>query len=93
MTALRETNLLAEELTTYQAHKQDLLANAAGKYVVINGNAIFGLFDDKSTAYTQAYRHFGNVAMLVRRGQEQEEVYYIGGSGMGLNHDITRYNH
>ena len=70
----------ARELETYYAHQQELLQTAEGKYVVIKSDKIIGIYEDASEAYGQAYRRFGNVPFLLRRIQEQEQVYVIGGS-------------
>ena len=76
------TSPLAKELETYYAHQQELLQTAAGKYVVIKGTNILGIYDSATEAYGQTYQRLGNVPFLLRRVQEQEQVYVIGGSLM-----------
>lgn len=71
---------LAQELETYYARKQELLQRAEGKYVVIKGTDILGIYENASEAYGQTYRRLGNVPFLLRRVQEHEDVYVIGGS-------------
>lgn len=79
-------SLFVQETETYNAHKTELLRTAEGKYVVIKGTQIFGIFDDEADAYGHAIRYFGlRVPFLLKRVQEQEEVIYLGGSALGLD--------
>ena len=71
---------LEQEVRTWLAHRDALVRQSPGKFVVIKGEQIFGIFDDQADAYAQAYRQFGNVPFLLRPIQREEEVYYIGGS-------------
>ncbi len=73
---------LAEELETYYARKAELLQTARGKYVVIKGKEIIGLFDDQDEAFRQAYRQLGLTSFLLREVSEGEKVYTVGGSAL-----------
>jgi hypothetical protein len=58
---------LQDELTTYQQHRDDLLEQAAGKFVLIHGTVIAGLFESQMQAVNAGYERFGNVPFLVKR--------------------------
>ena len=78
---IEATPQLAQELETYYAHKQELLQTAEGKYVVIKGDKIIGLFDDAASAYNQAVQQLGLTPFLVRQIREGERMVYAGGAG------------
>jgi hypothetical protein len=61
------TDILEQELATYEREKQDLLGRAEGKYVLIHGDEVIGTYDSEADAIAQGYRQFGNVAFLVKR--------------------------
>ncbi len=79
----RETGPLAEELETYQAHQTELIETAWGKYALIKGSDIIGLFDRKDDAFNEGYRRFGLKSFMVHRVQEDLDNHYIGGSALG----------
>lgn len=58
---------LQKELEVYQAHKEELLANTAGKFVLICGDSIAGTFDTVNDAVAQGYRQFGNTPFLAKQ--------------------------
>jgi hypothetical protein len=59
--------VLDAELETYEKHKAELLGSAEGKFVLIRGEQIAGVFDSKMDAIAQGYRQFGNVPFLVKQ--------------------------
>jgi len=59
--------LLETELKTYEAHKQELLGNSGGKFVLIKDGKIEGVFDSRMDAVRQGYTSFGNVPFLVKQ--------------------------
>lgn len=67
-------------MAVFNAHKAELLQNARGKIVVIQGSKILGIFDTKRQAYDFAYGTLGRSRFMLRPIQEEEEVYYVGGS-------------
>jgi hypothetical protein len=58
---------LTQELETYEAHREQLLGEARGKYVLIRGNSIVATYDTEQDAINEGYRQFGNVPFLVKR--------------------------
>lgn len=86
-----QAGALEQEVRTWLQHRDELTRTEPGKFVVIKGARIFGIFDDRAEAYAQAYRQFGNVPFLLRPIQKQEEVYSVGGSA--LDWTLTEGNH
>lgn len=75
---------LEQETRTWLANKVRLLQEAPGKFVVIKGDRIFGIFDRDNEAFRQAYQQLGRGPFLVRQIESGEKVYYIGGSGLAI---------
>ncbi len=58
--------VLDTELATYAAHRDELLREAEGKYVLIHGHEIAGVYDDEMEAIAEGHRKFGMVPILVK---------------------------
>ena len=68
-----EDEILAEELKTYAEKKEELVRQHNGKYVLIKGNGIVGIFDSKEDATIIGIQKFGNTPFLVRKIEEVEQ--------------------
>jgi hypothetical protein len=69
---------IAEEITTYRNHLPHLVREQAGRFVLIKGADILGIFPDRSAALREGYRRFGAVApFLVRQIADPEPVVYL----------------
>ena len=55
------------ELGTYDAKRDELLASAEGKFVLIKGEEMAGVYDSQADAIRQGYQLFGNVPFLVKQ--------------------------
>ncbi|MBI3981711.1 MAG: hypothetical protein HY337_02285 [Gemmatimonadetes bacterium] len=64
--------VLEQELRTYEAHREKLVGTATGKFVLIRGSEVVGLFDAQLDAIRQGYERFGNVPFLVKQVLEVE---------------------
>jgi hypothetical protein len=73
---LQGNSTLAVELTTYRDHLDSLLADA-GKYVVIRGGQILGIYDDFDTAVESTSR-FAPEPVLVKQIVETEPTRVVG---------------
>lgn len=71
MTAAMES--LKQELETYETHREQLLGEARGKYVLIRGDSIVATYDTEQDAINEGYRQFGNVPFLVKRVAATDE--------------------
>ena len=67
---------LEKELETYQAKLAELAASE-GKYVLIRGNEISGIFDTYSDAIKEGYTRFGLDPFLVKQIQAIERVQFV----------------
>jgi hypothetical protein len=65
-----------QEFRTYEENKADLLEKAKGKYVLIKGNNILGIFAKQWTAIDQGYMQLGRGPFLVKRIVEVEGQPY-----------------
>ncbi len=66
------TTLLDSELQTYEKNRESLLGSSEGKFVLVKGDRIIGVYDSKMDAITEGYRQFGNVPFLVKQVQKIE---------------------
>ena len=64
--------LLQPELRYFERHRLELLARAPGKYALIKGETLVGVFDSEIEAVGAGYRRFGNDAFLVKHIVEAE---------------------
>ena len=59
--------LLDAELQTYEKNRESLLGSAEGKFVLIKGDQIIGVYESKMDAINQGYRQLGHVPFLVKQ--------------------------
>lgn len=71
------SDVLSTEIETYQAHKSKLLENNFGRYVLIKGESIVGIFDTEGEAIQQGYNEFGEVAYLVKKIARSDQKMYF----------------
>lgn len=64
---------LERELATYQKEKQRLLSESKGKFVLIKGDVVVGVFTSQEDALSVGYKSFGNTEFLVRQITVMEE--------------------
>jgi hypothetical protein len=67
---------LEKELATYQAKLPELLAHE-GKFVLIHGEDVAGLWDTYEDALKAGYERFKLDAFLVKRIQGVEQVQFF----------------
>ena len=70
------TDILREELETYQQNKKKLVDESNGKYVLIKGKSIIGVYESEKDALKEGITKFGNVPFLVKRIEEIEQVQH-----------------
>lgn len=59
--------LLDAELQTYERNRESLLRSAEGKFALIKGDQIVGVYESKMDAINQGYRQLGHVPFLVKQ--------------------------
>ena len=67
---------LAKELATYERLKPELLKDS-GKFAVIHGDELAGVFDTYSDALQTGYEKFGLSPFLVKQIQQHERIGYF----------------
>lgn len=78
------THPLQTEIAFYEKKKEELQRSHPGKFVVIVGEEILGVYDTEETAYANAVRTKGNVPMLIRRVGDDGEKLYAPALHLGL---------
>jgi len=68
---------LEREQETYQRELARLLAEASGKYVLIHGNEVAGLYDTYQDAIREGYLKFKLEPFMVKRVAVTEQAQYI----------------
>lgn len=69
---------LRQELSHYQSLKSELLQCSEGKFIVIKGTAVAGLFDTFENAYIAGLQSFGSdTDFMVRRILQQESIFVL----------------
>ena len=75
-------HVLETELRTYEEKRGELLATGRGRFVLIHGASVHGLFDSESAGVAEGYRLFGpDEAFFVRRVEskaEEEATGFLG---------------
>jgi hypothetical protein len=67
------TELLADELDTYEKNKKELLGRAAQKYVLIKDSEVVDVFETPIDAIRRGYELYGNVPFLVKEIREVDK--------------------
>ena len=68
---------LEKELETYGRELPRLLREHAGKFVLVHGDEVAGVFDTDEEAVEAGDERFGLEAFLVQRVQEKDPVRFI----------------
>jgi hypothetical protein len=71
------TTVLDTELCTYADHREEFLRTVEGKFVLIRGRAVVGIYATDVEAIDDGYHQFGNVPFLVKEivAVEQPETF------------------
>ena len=67
---------LTEEVNFYEENKEEYLAQYYGKFVLIKGRILVGVYLDFSSAYADGLRILGNVSMLIKQVVFDETTNY-----------------
>jgi hypothetical protein len=72
-----QSHVLDQEYETYMREKDRLLAESAGKHVLIKGDQVIGVYETHMEAIRDGYHALGNVPFLVKAIVEVEPVYQL----------------
>ena len=65
--------MLQIETDFYETQLEDLLSKYEGKFALVKGEEIIGIFDSEGEAYTGGLSKVGNQPFLIRRISNLEE--------------------
>lgn len=68
---------LKKELATYEREKARLVAESEGKYVVIHGDAVAGVWDTYEDALRAGYAAFRLEPFLVKQIQGIDQIHFF----------------
>ena len=69
---------MIDEMLAYRDHLDELLRDE-GKYVLIKGREIIGIYADKREAIREAIARFGSESVFVKQIVAREPFIYMGG--------------
>ena len=59
--------VLETEIETFEKNRERLVAAGEGKFALVHGDTIVGIYESKSDAISQGYQKFGNRPFLVKQ--------------------------
>jgi hypothetical protein len=71
------TEPLARELVTYERHKEELVGAHEGRFVLIHGDEIAGVWDTYQDALEAGYRQFNLEPFFVKQIRGIEQVQFF----------------
>jgi hypothetical protein len=77
---------LATEMAYFKQHLDELLAHHSGKFVLIHGTELAGVFDTMAAAYEVGVQKWGNVPMLIRQVRQDDPIETV----PALMHGVVR---
>lgn len=75
---------LEQELAYFESVKEQLLQHHEGKYALIIGRELVGVFDHRDEAYKVGIETRGNVPMLIKVIRRQEPIEAVPAMNLGL---------
>jgi len=83
-TEYHSSMVLETEIARYNELLPELLASSAGKFAVIKGNDLVGVFDDIDAGYSAALEKYGVTNFLLRPIRAKEPVLDLTNLHYGL---------
>jgi hypothetical protein len=77
-------NPLETELQFFAENKANWLTVHSGKFVLVKGKELLGVFDTSDAAIAEGARRFGSQSFLVRQVKAEDEKIYIPALALGL---------
>jgi hypothetical protein len=78
--------MLETELKYLQTHKDDLAKLYPGRFLVIKGEEVSGVYETREAALTGAVEKHGLTNVLIRRAEDTDEIVSIPALAFGLIH-------
>lgn len=76
--------ILVDEREYFKAHRAELLKAHAGKFALIRGKSLVGVFDTPKAAYEAGVSEFGNLPMLIAQISSEDVVVSYPALRLGL---------
>jgi hypothetical protein len=76
--------MLEREIHYYEDHLKELLSKSPGKFVLVKGEKLFGVFDVQEEALAAGAHLFGLDSFLVRRVEKEVAPVYVPALTLGL---------
>lgn len=67
--------VLTRELAAYEREKTRLLAEALGKFVLIKGDDVIGVYDTEAAAIIEGWRRYGGAPILTKQIVDIDPIY------------------
>jgi hypothetical protein len=77
---------LENELQFFAENKAQWTKAHLGKFVLVKGSELIGVYDNAETAITEGAKRFGAESFLVRQLNPEEKDIYIPALALGLLH-------
>jgi hypothetical protein len=75
---------LVRDLAFFDKQKAQWLAEHEGKFALIHGSVLIGMFDSPENAYQEAAQRFGNVPVLIKQVTSSEPTVSLPALSLGL---------
>ncbi|MDR2542082.1 MAG: DUF5678 domain-containing protein [Treponema sp.] len=69
--------MLETELEFYENNREELVEKYCGKFVVISGEKVVAVYDDRNTAYHETVKTIPLGSFMIHRILEEEEVFQL----------------
>ena len=76
--------MLEKELKYYQEHKEELLINHKGKYVLIKDDKFINSFTKMEEAFEEGTRLYGSAPFLIKYVSDEEKIESLPALTLGL---------
>lgn len=77
---------LQRELAYFESRRPEFLREHAGKFVVIGGETVCGIFDDDLTAFDAGVTSFGDRPFLIKQVLPEDALDLAPAAACGLFH-------
>jgi len=81
-----ETKILETELVYFNEQRNELLKIALGKFVLIKGRELHGIYDDELAAYKAGVAMFGLQPFMIKEVLAEEQIHQIPAHHLDLIH-------
>jgi len=75
---------LSEEYAYFNEIKKELIKNYEGKYALIKGHNLVGIYDTDTDAYQVGIMQYGNEPFLIVKISQENEIFWIPTLELGL---------